>query len=63
MKVQAENIRSLALKLAGLAGANDARSAEDSHTKIAIAELRHLVNAKQAKVIDLPEVLQRRGLN
>jgi hypothetical protein len=70
LKVQAENIRSLELKLAELVGANDLRSAEERHTgvklaehQIAIAELRRLVNAEQAKVIDLPDVLQRRGLN
>jgi hypothetical protein len=46
------------------------RSAEDRHTsaklakhQIEIAELRRLVNAERAKVIDLPDVLQRRGLN
>jgi hypothetical protein len=51
-------------------GANDLRSADDRHTsvklgehQIAIAELRRLVNAEQAKVIDLPNVQQRRGLN
>jgi hypothetical protein len=49
-------------------GANVQRSAEDCHTsakvaehQVAIAELRHQVNADQA--IDLPDVLQRRGLN
>jgi hypothetical protein len=70
LKVQAENIRSLEIKLAALATANDSRSAEDRHTadrlaehQIAIVELRQLVNAEQAKVIDLPNVLQRRGLN
>jgi hypothetical protein len=45
-------------------------SADDRHTsvqlaehQIAIAELRRLVNAEQAKVIDLPDVLRRRGLS
>jgi len=53
LKVQAENIRSLELKLADLGGANDVRSAEDRHTsvklaehQIAIAELRHRANAR-----------------
>jgi hypothetical protein len=53
-----------------LVGANDVRSAEDRHTsvklaehQIAIAELRRLVNSEQAKVIDLPNVLQRRRVN
>lgn len=70
LKVQAENIRSLELKLAELMGANDVRSAEDRHTsfklakhQIEIAELRRLVNAEQTKVIDLPNLSRRRGLN
>jgi hypothetical protein len=73
LKVQAENIRSPELKLADLGGANDVRSAEDRHTsvklaehQIAIAELRHCATGQmpnKAKVIDLPDVLQRRGLN
>jgi hypothetical protein len=48
LKVQAENLRSLELKLAELRAANDLRSGEDRHTsvklaehQIAIAELRH----------------------
>ena len=63
LKGQAESIRSLELKLAELVGANDVRSAEDRQTsvkmaehQIAITELRRLVNAEQAKVIDLPDV-------
>ncbi|QIG98581.1 MULTISPECIES: hypothetical protein [unclassified Bradyrhizobium] len=67
---QAENIRSLELKLVELVGANDVRSAEDHETsvrlaehQIAIAELRRLANAEQAKVIDLPDAVQRPGLN
>jgi hypothetical protein len=67
---QAENIRSLEIRLAELRAATDLRSAEDCLTtaqlaeyQIAIAELRRLVNAEQTKVIDLPDVLQRRGLN
>lgn len=70
LKAQAENIHNLELKLAELVGANDLRSAEDRHIsiklaehQIAIAELRRLLNADQAKVIDLPDALQRRGLN
>jgi hypothetical protein len=70
LKVQAENIRSLELKLAQLAGANDVRSAEDRHTsaklaehQIAIAELRRLVNVERTKIVDLPGALQRHGLN
>jgi hypothetical protein len=50
--------------------ANDLRSTEDRHTsvklaehQIAIAELRRLANVEQAKTIDLPGTLQRRGLN
>jgi hypothetical protein len=50
-----------------LVDANDLRSTEDRHTsvklaehQIAIAELRRLLNAEQAKLIDLPEALQRR---
>jgi hypothetical protein len=31
--------------------------------QIAIAELRCLVSAARAKVIDLPDLVQRRGLN
>jgi hypothetical protein len=53
-----------------LVGANDQRSAEDHRTsvqlaehQIAIAELRRLLNAERAKLIDLPDVLQQRGLN
>ena len=70
MKVQAENIRSLELKLSELVRANDQRSAENRHTsvkvaehQIAIAEMRRLVNAEQAKVIEIPDALQRRALN
>jgi hypothetical protein len=70
LKGQAENIRSLEIRLAELRAATDLRSAEDCLTtaqlaehQIAIAELRRLVNAEQTKVIDLPDVLQRRGLN
>jgi hypothetical protein len=53
-----------------LVAANDLRSPKDRHTstklaerEIAISELRRMVRAEQAKVIDLPEVLQRSGLN
>jgi hypothetical protein len=67
LKVQAEKIRRLELKLAELAGANDLRSAEDRHTsakpaehQLAIAELRRWINAEQARLIDLPDVPQRR---
>jgi chromosome segregation ATPase len=70
LKEQTENIRGLETKLAELRAASDLRSAEDHHAsvklaehQIAIAELRHLVKAEQAKVIDLPDVPQRRGLN
>ncbi|WP_375764547.1 hypothetical protein ACE10X_21290 [Bradyrhizobium sp. Pha-3] len=70
LKAQTEKIHNLELKLAELVGANDLRSAEDRHIsvqlaehQIAIAELRHMIRAEQAKVIDLPEVLQRGGLN
>lgn len=70
LKMQAENIRGLEAKLVELVCANDLRSTEDRRTgvklaeyQIAIAELRRLVNAERAKVIDLPEVPQRRGLN
>jgi len=70
LKGQAENILSLEIRLAELRAATDLRSAEDCLTTaqmaeqpIAIAELRRLVNAEQTKVIDLPDVLQRRGLN
>ena len=70
LNVQAENIRSLELKLAELIGANDLRSGEDRHTSVklaehqlAIAELRRLINVENAKIIDLPRTLQRRGLN
>jgi hypothetical protein len=70
LKLQAESIRGLELKLAELVGATDRRSAEDRHTsvklaehQIAIAELRRLVNDERAKVIDLPSVVPRRGLN
>ncbi|WP_166296838.1 hypothetical protein [Bradyrhizobium sp. 2S1] len=70
MKAQADNIGALDTKLRQLASVNDLRSVEDRHTgdqlaehQVAIAELRRLVNAEQAKVIDLPNVMQRRGLN
>lgn len=70
LKAQNENIHHLELKLAELVGANELRSAEDRHTRvklaehqIAIAELRHMASAEKAKLIDHPEVLQRRGLN
>jgi len=70
LKVQAETIRSLELKLAELVGAHDQRSAEEHHAsvklaehQIAIAELQRIVRAELAKVIDLPDVSQRRGLN
>lgn len=70
LKAQTANIHNLELKLTELVGANDLRSAEDRHTsvklaehQIAIAELRCLVSAERAKVIDLPDVPQRRGLN
>nr|WP_224741169.1 hypothetical protein [Bradyrhizobium sp. 2S1]MCK7667578.1 hypothetical protein [Bradyrhizobium sp. 2S1] len=68
LRVQSDNIRGLELKLAELVGANEQRSSDDRHTsvklaehQIAIAELRRLVKAEQAKVIDLPDVRQRRG--
>lgn len=70
MKAQAENISTLERKLAELAGANDLHSAEGRRTgvrlaehQIAIAELRQLLNHERTKVIDLPTVLPRRGLN
>lgn len=70
LKVQAENMRRLEVKLAELVGANDQRSAEDHRAsvqlaehQIAIAELRRMVTAEQAKVIDQRDVGQRRGLN
>jgi Skp family chaperone for outer membrane proteins len=70
LKAQTENIHNLELKLADLRAANDRWSAEDDHTsvklaehQIAIAELRCLVSAERAKVIDQPDALQRRGLN
>jgi len=37
--------------------------AMNAEHQTAIAELRRLVKAEQAKVIDLPNVLERRGLN
>lgn len=70
LKVQAESIRNLETKVADLWASNDQRSAEDHRAsvklaehQIATAELRHMIRAEQAKVIDLPDVSQRRGLN
>lgn len=70
LNAQTEKIHDLELKLAELVGANDLRLAEERHTnvklaehQIAIAELRRMIRAEQAKVIDLPDVPQRRGLN
>jgi hypothetical protein len=70
LKVQAESIHSLELKQSELVRANDLRSAEDRCTaaklaeyQIAITELRRMINADQAKVIDLSDPLQRREIN
>jgi hypothetical protein len=70
LTAQSEKMHSLELNLAAIQAASDLRDAEDRHTsvklaehQIAIAELRCLLNAETAKVIDLPDVLQRRGLN
>lgn len=70
LKAQAEGLRALDHRLTELARTNELRLAEERHTgvqlaehQIAIAELRRMVNAERAKVIDLPEVPQRRGLN
>jgi hypothetical protein len=68
LKAQAKNIRNLELKLAELRAASDLRSSEDRQTSVKlaehqIAETRRLVNGEKAKVIDLPDVPQRRGLN
>jgi hypothetical protein len=70
LTAQSEKMHSLELNLAAIQAASDLRDAEDRHTsvklaehQIAIAELRRLLNAETAKVIDLPDVLQRRGLN
>jgi hypothetical protein len=63
-----ENIRILEIKVAELQAANDLRSAEDRHIsvkvaehQIAIAELRHRVDAERVKFgngpIDLPNPL------
>jgi hypothetical protein len=63
LRVQAEDIRNLELKFVELRAANDLRSETLAEHQIAIAELRRLANAEQAKIISLPDVPQRRGLN
>ncbi len=56
LKGQAEQIRAVEIQLAELRGASSVRAAE---YKSAIAELRQIMNADQAKVIDLPDILDR----
>lgn len=70
LKAQTENIHNLELKLAELVGANNLRLAEErrisvqlAEHQIAIAELSRLLRLEQAKVIDLPNVTQRREMN
>jgi hypothetical protein len=67
---QADQMRTLELKLAELQAAHNVQAAEDRYTsvklaehQIAIAELRHAVRVDQAKVIDQSTPLQRNGLN
>jgi len=68
---QAEQSRNLELKLVELQAALKLRVAEDHKVSvklaehdIALAELRHATRSDQAKVIDVPNPLQRRrGLN
>ena len=59
VKGQAENIRSLEVKLAELRTVNDQRSVEHN---LAIAELRRMMSDERARMIDLP-IVQQRGLN
>lgn len=70
LKLQTESIRNLEAKVADLRDSNDRLSAAGTGAslklaehQVAIAELRCMTRAEQAKVIDLPEAPQRRGLN
>jgi hypothetical protein len=51
LKVQAENIRSLELKLAELRAANDLRSAEDGHTSVKLAEHQIAIDELRNRVV------------